>query len=220
MVELEQPVFGHEQDVLGGRLLLQELLILLMLLLPHLCGFGDTLVQRCHTSLKGLDLLLVGLSSLLRSCNGLLQGLDLVAQSLGLARVLECLLLAVVLLVIVVRLLLFHKGGHVVDHLHDTGEVHTLVGQGQHDKVDVGPVRDGLRTHLLGVALQDRECLAPDLRRGVLELQQARTWQSLLEEAEVFIAVQDLDRFLNGHQFLIASLLANIPLARLGFAGL
>mmetsp|Transcript_15468 Transcript_15468/g.21619 ORF Transcript_15468/g.21619 Transcript_15468/m.21619 type:complete len:227 (-) Transcript_15468:526-1206(-) len=196
MIELEEAVLGHQQDILGRGLLLHGLLVLLVLLLPHIRGLGDRLVQRGHAGLQGLDLLHGGLCSLLLGGDGLLQSLDLVAECLGLALVLEGLLVAVVLLVVVIGLLLHHQRGHVVDHLHDRREVDSLVGQGQHNQVDVGSVGNRLGAHALGIGLQCIQRFAPGL--GTLQLQKAWARQCLLEEPEVLIAVQDLDGLLNG----------------------
>mmetsp|Transcript_25469 Transcript_25469/g.73061 ORF Transcript_25469/g.73061 Transcript_25469/m.73061 type:complete len:249 (-) Transcript_25469:1076-1822(-) len=166
-IELGQAVGCNLNELLCCTICSHGVSVLGMLLLAHLRGLCNLLVQRNTSLVQCLDVLRKGCDGASGLLNGLPKIRCLEVQRLVLVLGLVQLRLAVRLLLVVGHLLLGEQGHHVVDHLEDLVERAGVTTDGHGDEV-----HPGVPAAVLAVPrLQDRERTALDLLAGDLGLQ-------------------------------------------------
>mmetsp|Transcript_151315 Transcript_151315/g.367548 ORF Transcript_151315/g.367548 Transcript_151315/m.367548 type:complete len:207 (-) Transcript_151315:939-1559(-) len=195
-----------------------------MLILPLLRGLCHLLVQGLDPGLEGRDLISQGLDAILRRGNGVLlighgplQGLLLVITEVKLCD-------AVLLLVIVVGLLLLQDLHHVVDHLDDLvkGPLarRPFARQRQHQEFQAWLPRAISRPMGLLKRGQGSRADFLEVHAHLQEASAGSAWQSLLEQFEGIVVVEDFDGLCKRYELIRTGLRALLPLTRLCLAAL
>merc|ERR1719352_2106891 len=213
VVELVQAVLRNAEELHRGVVLRLHRGVLRVLGLTGLRRLGDRLVQSNDAVAQGLDVVL-------KRCNALLHLRDRGLQTRDLALELALLVLrsvelrlAPLLLRLVILLLLLQQDNHVIDHLDDLLETSLLAHKRELDHAE-------LRRVLLVLQVRERrEGLVAHVAGRLRHLEQGRRRESLLEEVQSIIIVQDLDGLRNRDRLLRAARLAiSVVLLRRGAA--
>mmetsp|Transcript_37464 Transcript_37464/g.85785 ORF Transcript_37464/g.85785 Transcript_37464/m.85785 type:complete len:501 (-) Transcript_37464:615-2117(-) len=212
VVELVQTILGKLEQFQSRVVLRRSGHILLMLRLPLLGSFCDSLVKGLDIGVDISNLTLEGVDGLFVGSNVRVLTLNLVTQRLLLVLGFVNFGFAVLALGIVVGLLLLEGLHHLFDQLGHLLEPNLLARQRQSDQVEMGVV-----VPRSSAADEGQRAGSGGLRRG-LHLQQRAGGERLLEQLQGIIAVKHLDSVGQSHKLLSPGLLDLIVLLRLFIA--
>mmetsp|Transcript_44026 Transcript_44026/g.66507 ORF Transcript_44026/g.66507 Transcript_44026/m.66507 type:complete len:247 (-) Transcript_44026:846-1586(-) len=185
-VEFGQSILRDEDELLGGSVGGEGLLVLSVLALPEISCLLDGFVQCLDASGQSLDLRLEDLDALLCIGHGGHDVAVFLLQDLAGVLCLVDLLLAITLLAVVVTLLLAQKLDHFVDHLQDLVEVAGTTSECE---------QHCIHARVLG-QLSELESRDSSITKGLavdLDLEEGRAAERRLEEIESLVVVEDLD---------------------------
>mmetsp|Transcript_12876 Transcript_12876/g.29130 ORF Transcript_12876/g.29130 Transcript_12876/m.29130 type:complete len:259 (+) Transcript_12876:562-1338(+) len=209
IIEHVQSILGNPQKLLCSTIRSHKFSVLLILFFPVLSGLCDRLVKRFDAISECLQFLGERGYGLCGVCNRGIQVLQVLLEALDLVLCSVKLSFTILLLVIVIELFLSKDSNKFVNEREHLVKAHLAPREGHSDQVEGGLA--GL-LHSCSQTLDHGRGLTL-LRTPIRDcLQKAWAGQSLLEELQRVIIVQDFDCLRESQELCVASLGGFLPL--------